>query len=59
MKLKPCPFCGSDAEIIKDHHDYTNGEHTTTYKAQCTNCMVNKQALQSEADVIESWNNRV
>ncbi|CAH7406763.1 hypothetical protein VCHA53O466_50207 [Vibrio chagasii] len=56
--LKPCPFCKGKAELESSHHDYSNGEHTTTYVAKCTACFVSRQALQSVDSAVEHWNQR-
>ena len=50
VKLKTCPFCGSEAEML---------EHTKSYSIRCTkcNCM---QAMWSfnKTEAINSWNTR-
>ena len=31
--LKPCPFCGGEAELVKEH--FFGGDH---YAGRCGNC---------------------
>ena len=60
-KLKPCPFCGSEAEVFKD----------VTFKAEtgekigeiaffvwCTNCTALVSG-NTEDEAIEAWNRRL
>lgn len=53
-KLKPCPFCGSKAEIQidKDLHSYV---------IKCTQCPVNvgRYWQLKKAEAIKLWNKRV
>ena len=50
-KLKPCPFCGGEAEIFG---------HTASWDAMCTKCVsCNRQGSKTEAEAIKKWNNRV
>ena len=35
LKLKPCPFCGSQAEFLIETHE--NGDTTQTHEIQCMN----------------------
>lgn len=54
-ELKPCPFCGADANIRFDFkHDYV---------VFCTNdlCMLNEleYGFDSEEEAIEAWNRRI
>ena len=57
-ELKPCPFCGGEAEIEVNHTDYTNGEHTTTYEPKCNDCLLSRQPLQCKKTAINAWNQR-
>lgn len=48
-KLKPCPFCGSQAQIIKINAEY--------YVITCTkNCVETEISTKEKA--IEIWNRR-
>lgn len=51
-KLRPCPFCGSDAEMRHGHsHHY----------ARCTNqeCLVKTRRFSDAMDAFMAWNRRV
>lgn len=49
-KLKPCPFCGGEADIFG---------HTASWGAMCTKCgSCNRQGSKTEAEAIKKWNNR-
>jgi len=59
-ELKPCPFCGCNAELTTDY--YGNG--TGYCCVFCTNCgagtaILSKQPVYDAADiVIKGWNRR-
>lgn len=48
-KLKPCPFCGGEAEIIKDDM-YVWGH--------CTNCDSDTDLYQIKKEAVAAWNAR-
>lgn len=53
IKLKPCPFCGSEAEI----EEYNQG-----FRVICTNiynCAIKQNQYTSKDKAIESWNKRI
>lgn len=56
-KLKPCPFCGGEAEIVKDGI-------IKPYKARCNNAdnkccvMVVTAWFSTKQEAIEAWNQR-
>ena len=50
-KLKPCPFCGSEAVIL--------GEDDGMYQVVCPNCAANIDNYDYEKEVAaEKWNKR-
>ena len=51
-KLKPCPFCGGEAEVWVS--DVTN--RAIVY---CTVCDAQIRIKQNEQEAIEAWNKRV
>jgi len=67
MKIKPCPFCGSEAKlkVTEDNSDYCyeNGKILEYYDIQCTNkeCYLCDGAdwnLRNREDIIKMWNTR-
>lgn len=55
-ELKPCPFCGGKAIIIRT----PNFNALPTYFASCTNCGVEMpRVCQTRQQAIEPWNRRV
>lgn len=56
QKLKPCPFCGSEA-WIEEWADGCDG----TYRVRCcdTRCDVETQIYLTEQEAIQVWNRRV
>ena len=53
--LKPCPFCGGEAEVYCDTQ-YGG----TQYQVWCTSCSatVGRAWFWNKRDVIEAWNRR-
>lgn len=57
-KLKPCPFCGSDAEIV--YYD----QYPEKYGVGCSKCpailaeLCEYKLFDSEAEAAEAWNRR-
>ena len=61
IKLKPCPFCGGEAEIIRDKtFSAETGEALTTlmWFVWCTECSALVSGT-TEDDAISEWNRRV
>ena len=52
FELKPCPFCGGEAELSED-------EFFCRYSVVCTKCGAETAAYGVEQDAIDAWNNRV
>ena len=65
-RLKPCPFCGGEAEVIFEEY---SGDHIVNeFYVRCTmfnnrlpNCLVmpNTITYDSEEEAIDAWNRRV
>ena len=67
-KLKPCPFCGGKAKLLKETIAVGMGATDTLYFVECTNCESSgKRFGLLDADTekerknlaILSWNRRV
>ncbi len=61
-KLKPCPFCGGEAELSM--HFWASPTTVVTYYAVCTKCSCRMQHSgyndeETREDIIEAWNRRV
>lgn len=57
--LKPCPFCGSFAKIVKRKQKTGFYPSGGTYYVHCTKCMISTQPRSAKHYVIEAWNTRV
>ena len=67
-KLKPCPFCGGEAEVYdyESKHDiydpdtlgYVDTEYYTKYGVGCVLCGCIVADRNSETEAIEAWNRR-
>ena len=54
-KLKPCPFCGGEAEIVYALHDYN------LWGVRCKNCDASVECSieeDSEENAVKAWNTR-
>lgn len=51
-KLKPCPFCGSEALIVDD-----DKEHYGVFIA-CSKCCSSTEIFKTEDEALISWNSR-
>ena len=51
-ELKPCPFCGGEAEISVDAFCYLNERFV-----KCTNCCV-RTLIGPKKEVVALWNRR-
>lgn len=54
-ELKPCPFCGGEADILEVNDD-TNNFHG--YVACCLTCGCGTPGSEDEAECCAVWNNR-
>lgn len=52
MKLKPCPFCGGEAEL------WDNKLTHRLYGVICKKCDCMTPCFESEVEAIEAWNRR-
>ena len=58
IKLKPCPFCGSDrVEFMPDEEQPC--EIATTGFIWCHGCDFTSDSFYSETKAAEAWNRRV
>ena len=39
-KLKPCPFCGGEANITNTGYGYGSGSFNADYEVGCCNCKI-------------------
>ena len=49
IKLKPCPFCGGEAKIVKSYY---------TIWAKCICCGAKSRCEENEEKAAEAWNRR-
>lgn len=49
IKLKPCPFCGGEAEFVG----------YKSYWIICVDCTAESAVYDSKAEAVEAWNRRV
>ena len=60
VKLKPCPFCGGEAELIQREH-WSFHERVTGYTPRCKNpscCGRNAKEWVCKENAISNWNRR-
>lgn len=69
--LKPCPFCGGEAEIHKFRRDNPDGSWTMfstkpdsqykwEYQIECTQCFIAiPKFMKTKKGAINKWNNRI
>ncbi len=53
IKLKPCPFCGAEVEVVKDSEFCFEG-----YSVWCENCRSQSAIYDDPTDAVEAWNRR-
>ena len=55
-KLKPCPFCGGEAEIIAIDYD----DDELWYRPECSKCNCGwLENFETPREAITAWNRRV
>lgn len=52
FELKPCPFCGGEADFFED-------EFFCRYSVVCTECGAETDTYGDERDAMDAWNKRV
>lgn len=58
-KLKPCPFCGGNAELYFDTKATKDTEgHHWAYQIVCDNCCATTGICCSSDDAVNAWNRR-
>ena len=55
IKLKPCPFCGGEAEIYRYYPSFHERIRTMV---RCKNCRANSGAWGKSDKAIDAWNRR-
>lgn len=58
MELKPCPFCGSEAEMAVEKRTQAT-RVTTWYRPICPECQCDLGYFDSKDEAVEIWNRRV
>lgn len=53
--LKPCPFCGGEAETLKDFEGLLFDWY---YYIQCKKCYSSSRLYKTEDEAIAAWNTR-
>ena len=51
--LKPCPFCGGEAELVKAH--FFGGD---LYAGRCGNCAATSEFEATKEEAVDKWNRR-
>lgn len=54
-ELKPCPFCGGEADCNNSGF-VKNGRHM--WAVECLQCGVVTEFFNEEAEAVEAWNRR-
>ena len=57
-ELKPCPFCGGNAEFIENMEMWGTEPHKM-YMVRCSNCYVKTQYRDNIDKATKVWNRRV
>ena len=59
LRLKPCPFCGGEASIVKNSGCSSLNGMPYDSLIQCLKCEISQNGWAPENQVIEEWNKRV
>ena len=57
-ELKPYPFCGGEARMIKRQTKFGHWPSGGTWYVHCTACLITTQPRNQASTVIEIWNRR-
>lgn len=65
--MKPCPFCGGEPHLERNHRNFVKGEPTRVALVRCTQCEAKSGKFDlrayepkiAKALAIEAWNRRV
>lgn len=59
-KLKPCPFCGSEAAFnrITELNPASRESETICVEVECQECGATQRGFDTEIEAIEVWNTR-
>ena len=60
-KLKPCPFCGGEADFCEEYSFLPRAKNLTHrgIRVYCVDCMVSTQLYWEKEEAINAWNTRV
>lgn len=59
-KVKRCPACHKEAEIVEQVTRYFDGDHLKiTHWIECTHCDIKIETFDDVNDAINSWNTRL
>ena len=56
--IKPCPFCGGEAEI-HNCAELPDVKNITGYGVHCTKCHIATIPYKTDDEAIDVWNNRI
>lgn len=63
-ELKPCPFCGGEADVVKrtsiTRHPVMRGRHIEhhTYIVRCRTCQCQTAEHAEDTGAVDAWNKR-
>lgn len=53
-KLKPCPFCGGESELVEEKH----GKYSSLYFVACKGMCIRQYHYKDKNRAIKAWNRR-